>query len=170
MDLLFTRQELDEIFKPSTPANSRRAPQPAISPRRLQPSPPKGRRTNATKPPRFCTQAARRMRRSPPDRQQRPTPPTTLIPVRKITLSATTTAHCEVVLHKDQQGDRPTWKIIPIDVPNFRKRADIVARYYHAKNAQCFEQYIPNIVGPGQHEYDDSENAMSHSHLYAHFL
>ncbi|KAF6215873.1 hypothetical protein GE061_000208 [Apolygus lucorum] len=164
MNLLFTKKELDDIFRPK-PAI--RAP-PPHAPRHRLPSTSEGRPTTAWKPQACSNRPAERMQQSPKDEAQRPPIPSRRIPARKRSLSATTTAHCESVTHGFPQQNERKWNIKPIDVPLFKKRADVILRFYHAKNTGDFEQYIPNCTEPIQREiegYDALQQIIKHTVL-----
>ncbi|KAF6207310.1 hypothetical protein GE061_018551 [Apolygus lucorum] len=149
MNLLFTRKELNEIFNPRKPATSRKPPQPTVH---RTPSTKEENVKSVGKPQTFSALPDQRMRQSQQGLQPTPTLPRR-IPARKRTLSTRTSAQCESVQHQP----KPKWDIKLLDLPTFKKRADVVTRFYHAKNTQQFEPYVPNVVNPSQQQIDTSE-------------
>ncbi|KAF6216972.1 hypothetical protein GE061_001323 [Apolygus lucorum] len=152
MNLLFTRQELQEIFNTKKPAAPLR-PRPPSRPRIQQVSPPGENSRKPAKQPSCTDHRSGPMQQSPPDRAPLPRLPIRRRADKSRVLSSTTTARCERIKHTSPRNTHPlTWKVVPIDVPNFKKRADVVARFYHAQNARQFEPYVPNCVDPQQRD------------------
>ncbi|KAF6204303.1 hypothetical protein GE061_002644 [Apolygus lucorum] len=152
MNLLFTKKELREIFKPRTTTSSAHTPNPPTPHHR--PSQPKGHGTRKGKPPASSTADLRPMQRSSnkPPQPATAKPPYT-IPARKRILTAITSAAHEHVTHNEPL--RPRWNIRPIDLPTTRRRAQVVIDYYQAKNARRFDAYIPNFVHPNNIQIAD---------------
>ncbi|KAF6200776.1 hypothetical protein GE061_005221 [Apolygus lucorum] len=100
MNLLFTRKELREIFKPRTTTSSAHTPNPPAPHHR--PSQPKGHGTRKGKPPASSTADLRPMQRSSnkPPQPATAKPPYT-IPARKRILTAVTSAAHEHVTHNN---------------------------------------------------------------------
>ncbi|KAF6201374.1 hypothetical protein GE061_005822 [Apolygus lucorum] len=152
MNLLFTRRELQEIFNTKKPAAPLR-PRPPSRAHSQQVLPPSENSRKPAKQP-SCTNHKRgHMQQLPPDRAPLPRLPIRRKADRSRVLSSTTTARCERITHTSPRDTHPlTWKVVPIDVPHFKKRADVVARFYHARNARQFEPYVPNCIDPQQRD------------------
>ncbi|KAF6215421.1 hypothetical protein GE061_010173 [Apolygus lucorum] len=145
MNLLFTKRELEEIFRPRNKSTSARSPQ--QRPQAQRPSPSKEDYTNREKPPATSEAKPRPMQRSQDAKQPHRTTalrPHFTIPARKRVLSASTSAAHEKVYHEPITSRK--WNVWPIDVPTTRKRAEVVLQFYEAKNGHIFEEYIPNYV------------------------
>ncbi|KAF6214319.1 hypothetical protein GE061_009059 [Apolygus lucorum] len=152
MNLLFTKKELREIFKPRTTTPSAHALTPPAP--HLRPSQPKGHNTKKGKPPASSKAALRPTQRSPSKPPQPATSkPLYTIPARKRTLTTFTSAAHEAIMHGEPPRSR--WNIRPIDIPKTTKRAKVVIDYYQAKNARRFEEYIPNFVHPNNFQIAD---------------
>ncbi|KAF6201754.1 hypothetical protein GE061_004149 [Apolygus lucorum] len=152
MNILFTKKELREIFKPRTTTSSAHTPNPPAPHHR--PSQPKGHGTRKGKPPASSTADLRPTQRSSnkPPQPATAKPPYT-IPARKRILTTVTSAAHEHVTHNEPP--RPRWNIRPIDLPTTRRRAQVVIDYYQAKNARRFDAYIPNFVHPNNIQIAD---------------
>ncbi|KAF6213642.1 hypothetical protein GE061_011363 [Apolygus lucorum] len=163
MNLLFTQQELREIFNPTKPAGLRHPPLPAKQQLR-KPSTTNEGLKRGTKPTASANPGKGRTQRSPQAKSPQPLNTARRIRARKHSLSATTSTHCEHVRYNPQSTIQPTWKVVPIDLPHFRKRAHVIAQFYHAKNTNQFAEYIPNLVEPQRRDIEAGEE-LSESNL-----
>ncbi|KAF6198287.1 hypothetical protein GE061_008035 [Apolygus lucorum] len=145
MNLLFTKRELEEIFRPRNKSTSARSPQ--QRPQAQRPSPSKEDYTNREKPPATSEPKPRPMQRSQDAKQPHRTTalrPHFTIPARKRVLSASTSAAHEKVYHEPITNRK--WNVWPIDVPTTRKRAEVVLQFYEAKNGiHEPTDIVPNI-------------------------